>query len=128
MASAAVLVKLKLDENLSIYLKEPASNLGHDVTTAAEENLLGKPDEVVTAEAFREGRMLLTLDVGIADLRRFPPGTHPGIVVFRPRTLGAAGATEFVLAFLKQVSLDDCTGCIVVVDPERVRIRKPPAP
>lgn len=120
-------MKLKLDENLSIHLKPPVAALGHDVTTAADEDLLGKADEVVTAEAFREGRMLLTLDVGIADLRRFPPGTHPGIIVFRPRTLGAAGASEFVLAFLRTVSLDECSGCIVVVDPERVRIRRPPA-
>jgi hypothetical protein len=36
------------------------------------------------AAASDEGRMLLTLDRGIGDLRRYPPGSHSGIVVLRP--------------------------------------------
>ena len=37
-------MKIKLDENLSRYLKEALSQLGHDVSTALEEGLLGKVD------------------------------------------------------------------------------------
>jgi hypothetical protein len=37
-------VKIKLDENLSRHLKGPLTQLGHDVSTALEEGLLGKID------------------------------------------------------------------------------------
>jgi predicted nuclease of predicted toxin-antitoxin system len=44
-------MKLKLDENLSRHLKESLSALRHDVVTAADERLLGKPDTEVSAAA-----------------------------------------------------------------------------
>ena len=81
-------MKLKLDENLSRRLKHGLSLLGHDVTTTADEGLLSQSDLIVAAEAEREGRILLTLDVEFADLRKHPPGTHPGIILFRPRSFG----------------------------------------
>ena len=37
-------MKLKLDENLSRHLKPILIELGHDVLTAADENLLSRPD------------------------------------------------------------------------------------
>jgi hypothetical protein len=41
-------MKVKLDENLSCHLKSPLGESGHDVTTAADENLLGKADTEVS--------------------------------------------------------------------------------
>jgi predicted nuclease of predicted toxin-antitoxin system len=73
-------MKLKLDENLSRRLQPILQALSHDVTTAADEGLLSQPDTAVAAEAKREGRMLLTLDLEFGDLRKYPPGDHPGIV------------------------------------------------
>lgn len=63
-------MKVKLDENLSRHLKTPLGDSGHDVTTAAEENLLGKADTDVAAAAKAEGRLIFTLDVAFADLRK----------------------------------------------------------
>ncbi len=71
-------MKLKLDENLSRHLKASLEALGHDVMTVEDEGLLGQPDTVIGAAAHSEDRMLFTLDVGFADLRRFQPGAHPG--------------------------------------------------
>ena len=71
-------MRLKLDENLSRHLKPILAGLGHDVLTAADENLLSRPDTVIAAAAFKEERILLTLDIEFADLRKYPPGTHPG--------------------------------------------------
>jgi len=73
-------MKLKLDENLSRHLKPVLASLGHDVLTAADESLLSRPDTEIAAAAFNEERILLTLDIEFADLRKYPPGTHPGII------------------------------------------------
>lgn len=94
-------MKLKLDENLSRHLKPLLVNLGHDVSTASDENLLSKPDMEIAREAFREERMILTLDVAFADLRKYPPGTHPGIIVFRPNSFGPSSVNRFILKFVQ---------------------------
>jgi predicted nuclease of predicted toxin-antitoxin system len=119
-------VKLKLDENLSRHLKPLLSALQHDATTAADEGLLSKPDIAVAAAAKAEGRILLTLDLEFGDLRKFPPGSHPGIILFRPRSLGPLTVNRFVEAFMRDTDLKELAGCVVVVEPTRVRIRRPP--
>jgi len=81
-------MKLKLDENLSRHLKPVLTDRGHDVLTAADENLLSRPDTEIAKAAKKESRMILMLDVEFADLRKYPPGSHPGIIVFRPPSFG----------------------------------------
>jgi predicted nuclease of predicted toxin-antitoxin system len=80
-------MKLKLDENLSRHLKPELIELGHDVLTAANEHLLSRPDTEIARAARHESRMLLTLDIEFADLRKYPPGSHPGVILFRPLSL-----------------------------------------
>jgi predicted nuclease of predicted toxin-antitoxin system len=88
-------MRLKLDENLSRHLKPALADLGHDVLTAVDEGLLSRGDTEVAAESFKEGRMLFTLDVEFADLRKYPPGKHPGIVLFRPPSFGSLSVNRF---------------------------------
>ncbi len=118
-------MKLKLDENLSRHLKPALTGLGHDVLTTADEDLLSHPDTEVAASAAREGRMLLTLDVEFADLRKYPPGSHPGIVLFRPASLGPLSVNAFVERFARSTELSLLHGCVAVVDPHSVRVRQP---
>ena len=44
-------MNLKLDENLSRHLKPALISVGHDVLTAADEDLLSRPDVEVAASA-----------------------------------------------------------------------------
>jgi len=120
-------VKLKRDENLSRHLRQSLSALNHDVTTAADEGLLSEPDTEVATAAKNEQRFLLTLDLEFADLRKYPPGTHPGIILFRPRTFGPLAVNQFVEGFMSGTDLQGLAGCVVVVDPARVRVRRPPS-
>ena len=92
-------MKLKLDENLSRHLKAPLSSLGHDVSTAADEGLLGQPDSLIAGEAFAEKRMLLMLDLEFGSVIKFPPGKHPGIILFRLVELGPLAVNRFVEEF-----------------------------
>lgn len=121
------MTKLKLDENLSVYLKVILTKMGYDVRTAGEEELLGRPDIEIAEAARREERVLLTLDLEFGDLRKHPPGQHPGIVLFRPRSLGPLTVNRFIEQFLKSADLEDFPGCIIVVDPSKVRVRRPPS-
>jgi predicted nuclease of predicted toxin-antitoxin system len=118
-------LKIKLDENLSRHLKTVLAGLGHDVTTAADEGLLSRPDEAVGAAAKNEGRMIFTLDVGFVDIRKYPPGEHPGIVLFRPDSLGPLAVNRAVSEFAATQKLEMFSGCVVVVESDRIRVRRP---
>lgn len=117
-------MRVKLDENLSRFLKLNLQRLGHDVETVGEEGLLSRPDVEVAAFAASERRMLLTLDLDFSDARTYPPGSHPGIVLFRPGSMGPLTVNAFVEVFVEATNLDDLAGCLVVVDPDRVRVRR----
>lgn len=69
--------------------------------------------------------MLLTLDVQFTDLREYPPGSHPGIILFRPFSLGPESVNRFVTDFMQSADLDDLAGCVAVVEPGRLRVRSP---
>jgi predicted nuclease of predicted toxin-antitoxin system len=76
-------VRVKLDENLPDSVLSILAGAGHDVDTARAEGLRGAKDPAVLAGATADGRLLLTLDRGLGDIRAYPPGTHAGIVVVR---------------------------------------------
>ncbi len=119
-------MKIKLDENISRRLKPHLEKEGYNVFTAEEQGLLGKSDIEVGDAANSEGLILLTLDLEFADLRKFPPGTHPGIILFRPQSMGPLTTNRFILNFIKETDIASLSGCTVVVDPTRIRIRRPP--
>ena len=120
-------MRIKLDENLSRYLKETLTRLGHDADTVADEGLLSQPDTLVGRAAQRAGRMLFSLDVGFADLRKYAPGTHPGIVVFRLSRMGPGTVNAFVERFVRETDLSRLVACLVIVEEKRIRVRRPPA-
>ena len=118
-------MNIKLDENLSRHLKERLLPLGHNASTAGEEGLLGKVDVEVGVAAKSEDRMVFTLDLDFADLRKFPPGSHPGIILFRPRSMGPLAVNEFIVKFVRETELTSLARCLAIVEPHRIRVRRP---
>jgi predicted nuclease of predicted toxin-antitoxin system len=56
-------------------------------------------DEILADHARREARVLVTLDLGFANIRNYPPDQHAGIVVLRPTKQDKAT----VLSLLRRV-------------------------
>ena len=111
---------------MSRRLKPVLQNHGLDVATAGDEGLLARPDSDVAAAAFREDRMIFTLDLEFGDLRKYPPGTHPGVILFRPASLGPLAVNQFVEDFVRNTDIVALAGCVAVVEPNRVRVRRSP--
>jgi len=55
-------MKIKLDQNLSIHLREVLAALDHDVDTVFDEGLSGVSDVSVLKAANSQKRILFTLD------------------------------------------------------------------
>ena len=77
-------MKVKLDENMPRSASQVLVAAGHDADTVVEEKLAGATDPQVVAAAVATGRLLITLDRGLGDIRAYPPGSHAGILVLRP--------------------------------------------
>jgi len=121
-------LKVKLDENLPRSAARHLSDAGHDCSTAFAEGLGGAPDPALAAAASAEGRLLVTLDRGLGDLRAHPPGTHPGIVVLRLHDQSAPRVVAVLQRLVEAFDLAAFAGCIAIVEEERVRIRRPGSP
>ena len=118
-------MKLKLDENVPRSAADVLVAAGHDVSTVAEENLVGAEDDEVVRVAAGEDRLLVTLDRGLADARARLPGAHAGIVVLRLRDQGAASATRALRRLEEETGFASLAGCITVVQEWSTRIRRP---
>jgi predicted nuclease of predicted toxin-antitoxin system len=114
-------VKFKLDENLPRDLAARLRDEGHDVTDVVAEGLGGDADPSVLQAATDEGRVLLTFDLDFADVRRYPPGTHGGIVVFRLQDQRWASLQGPVNLLLDEQNLDTLAGGLAIVDETRIR-------
>lgn len=118
-------MKVKLDENLPASLADLLSSRGHDVDSVLSEGLLGRDDPEIAAAAKADGRMLITLDKGFGDIRTYPPGTHPGIIVLRLPDESAGTVRQAVTDLVDHHRLDDLAGTVTVLHHGRLRIRLP---
>ena len=118
-------MKFKLDENLPASSAAVLARAGRDVDTVTAEGLTGAPDRDVVVAATAEGRILISLDVGMGDIRAYPPGSHPGIVVLRVPDQSAATVTEAINDLADLAEPASLTGAIAILQRGLLRIRRP---
>jgi len=119
-------LRFKVDENLPTEVVTLLRTGGHDACSVIEQKLGGSSDEHIAEICQAENRVIITLDVGFADIRIYPPLTRPGLIVLRvghqeKRHLMAV--FERVLPLLTSAPL---AGRIWVVTEAGVRIRGEP--
>jgi len=117
-------MKIKLDPNLSQYLRDDLTALKHDIDTVLDQGLSGAADPEVLNAATSHDRMLFTLDTGFLDLKAYPPNSHRGVLVFRPPRQGALAVAEFIKAFVRSTDLKKYYSQTTVVERRRARILK----
>lgn len=122
MGSRRVIV----DEDLPRSLYRALREAGFDAVDVRDIGLRGEPDHRVFAEAVRQERVLLTGDLGFGNLIRFPLGSHHGIAVARlPNEMPASEVTKLLVETLSGLTEEDLRGALVVIEPDRVRLRRP---
>lgn len=118
-------MKVKLDENIPSRVGAILADAGHDVDTVVDEGLAGADDPTVSAAATAEERLVVTLDRGFGDIRRYPPGSHAGILVLRVDDQAAPAVTHAVEQLLESVDLEELAGCVAVFRDGDLRVRRP---
>jgi hypothetical protein len=118
-----VALRFKLDENV---LGEAAVSLrvaGHDVRTALEQQLGGRPDEQLLRVCRDESRILVTLNLGFGDIRACPPAGHAGVWILRPALQSVDLILRMIEHALALAASEPAVKRLWVVEPCQVRIR-----
>ena len=117
-------MRIKLDENLGrphiVLLKRH----GYEADRVFDQGLSGIEDANLWVRVRRDGQFLITLDLGFSDVRRYAPGTHPGILLLRPRRKGRNAVSNVLRRVLTEQQLETLEGCLAVADESRTRVRR----
>lgn len=118
-------MKFKLDENFGAGLQSGFLKSGHNVETAASENLSGTTDEHIFEICCSEGRCLITLDLDFSDPVRFHSRLCGGIVIFRmPRRFSMRLFESMIDRFLQELDVLGLKGDLWIVEPGRISVHK----
>lgn len=115
-------MRLKLDENLGLWVVARLRDAGHDVMSVADQRLTGATDERLFDVCRSEQRVMVTLDLDFGDPRRFDTTGTAGVVVLRvPSRPGRAHIELVVSQLVEALAGADPAGRLWIVEPGRVR-------
>ncbi|MBX7075025.1 MAG: DUF5615 family PIN-like protein [Pirellulales bacterium] len=116
-------MKFKVDENLPREAATLLNQAGYDACTVADQSLGGRADHEIATVCRSEQRVLVTMDRGFGDVRHYPPGQSPGILILKSRqqdTRSVVSLLNRVIPMFRTQNL----GCeLWIVDESGVRIR-----
>lgn len=118
-------MRIKLDENIPTALVGMLTAAGHDVDTAPNEGLTGRPDPEVWRAAQDVGRFLVTQDLDFSDIRRYQPGTHHGLLLIRLAAPSRRRLIERLRHLFATESIETWQRGFVVATERKIRIRRP---
>lgn len=121
-------MRCKIDENMPVDAAELLRDAGHECHTVYTERLSGAADERLMAVCRDEQRVLFTLDLDFADIRRYPPADSAGIVVLRPSEPDAERILRLLARAIQVVGTEPIEQRLWIVEEDRVRIRRSDAP
>ena len=121
-------MRFKLDENLDYQTGEILTQSGHAAAEVEEEGLKGASDPAIAQAANSEGRCLITLDLGFANVLAFPPSEYSGLIVLRHPSPTRRRLLDLVRQVSRLVQSRDPTGQLWIVEPGRLRVHEPAEP
>jgi len=121
-------LKFLIDEAVSPQLAEGLSKLGHDAVHVLAYDLQSAEDQIVLQRAAVEQRILVSADRDFGDLLAESGATTPSVILFRRTSGDPIAELNLLTTCLHDTRVQDhlANGCILVIDPRRVRIRPLP--
>jgi predicted nuclease of predicted toxin-antitoxin system len=118
-------LEAKFDENLGRSHVALLQRAGYEADRVHDQGLSGAEDGMVWQRVCTESRFFITLDLDFSDVRQYPPGTHPGILLIRPRNRSAAAVARVLARVLDGQPVETLRGCLSVADEVFTRVRRP---
>lgn len=118
-------IPVKRGEDLAPNVGEPLRRAGYDVATVVGQSWAGVGDRELLDRVGREGRFLVTADNGFGDVRRYPPGSHAGILLLRLERERIVEFRDLIESVIAKHDLADLRGAVIVASTRSVRLRRP---
>lgn len=115
--------QVKIDEDLPEEVATIFAAAGYEAVTVRSQGWGGLLDEELWPRVQAEGRWLVTADKEFGDVRKFIPGKHAGVILFRADYESRQRYLELADVTVRSLRLEDSPGCLVVVTPRGIRIR-----
>ena len=117
-------MRVKVDEDLPKAIVRLLRESAYDAESVIDEGMGGWKDPAIWQAAQAEQRFLVTADKGFGDIRRYPPGTHTGVLLLRPDEDGIRPLLALLERVLREYDLDALSATITVATPRGIRIRR----
>ncbi len=117
-------MRFKIDENLPIEIADTLQQAGHDAETIHSERLTGATDQHLSEVCQKEERALITLDIGFADIRTYPPEDFPGLIVIRSKRQDKPYLLNIFQKLISELEKEELMGKLWIVEERRIRVRR----
>lgn len=117
------MMRFKVDENLHRDFASWLGARGHDAQNVWDEGIQGIDDAALSQVVRTENRVLVTFDLGFADIRRYPPADHAGIVVLRLPSQHRAAQLAAASRIVELAATEPLAGSLWIVEETLIRIR-----
>jgi predicted nuclease of predicted toxin-antitoxin system len=113
----------KIDENLPREAAELFKSNDIDACHVLDQGMGGIDDFDLAKVCAGERRAILTLDLDFADIRKYPPADHQGILVLRLANEARANVVAVLRNVLELLARRSPVGQLWVIDEGGVRVR-----
>lgn len=113
-----------IDECLSPRLVTLLNESGHEAVHVVDSGLQGRPDVEVMIRANTESRVLVSADTDFGELLVRNAAVLPSVIIFRGWTGQTNEQADLILGNLESIIEDLRAGSIVVITPDRIRVRR----
>lgn len=119
-------MKLLLDMGLSPRTADFLRAQGHDAVHLSPRGLHRLADRDVMTLAAAEGRVVVTFDLEFSRVLAIQRLVSPSVILFRLERFTTDEVNAIFVSLLAKHSAELAAGAIIVVDPQRVRVRSLP--
>ena len=110
------MMRFKVDENLHSDIAQALRSRGHDALTVHDQNMRGDPDARLGEVCRAENRAIVSLDLDFANVRDYPPGDYPGLIVLRLADQSRPYVLRIFASVLDLLDREELAGCLWIVE------------